>query len=477
MRDRLRPLVRRLPAVAAGFAAAFSGALLCLGFPEQTAVRWREAAVDAVLLQAGPAPQGAVVVVDIDEEALRRIGPWPWPRDRLAELVSVIASEVPLAVGLDVLLEGPDRASPVTLARRLAEEAGEEALADRIRTLPDPDAALAVAISAAPVVLASLVGGDATSVAAAPILVKGTPPSLTPWGAPGVSLPHAPLAAEAVAIGSASLEADPDGLVRRVPFLVAIGSTPTAGLAAETLRAAESAAGFILSTEAGTVGIGRYGAPLVASADIRFRPSGAQTWAERTVSAADLLEGRAKAVGLEGRIVLVGGSAAALGGLRATAAGPLVPSVQIQADAISSVMAGSVPVRPSSAGSVEALAATGLAVAGAVLGAMVGPTVAFTWTLALSLLWAAGAVAALVQAFVVIDPVGPPLAGLAGSSPPAPPPRSRRGGMRPGCGGGSSSTSLRPWSRGSRSGRTSSSWTGSEGRSPRSSPTSRASPP
>ena len=33
-----------------------------------------------------------VRVVDVDEESLRRIGQWPWPRDRLATLVEALES-------------------------------------------------------------------------------------------------------------------------------------------------------------------------------------------------------------------------------------------------------------------------------------------------------------------------------------------------------------------------------------------------
>ena len=73
----------------------------------------RERAFDLVLpllpraAYSGP----AVVIVDIDRDALARFGTWPWPRGRLAEVVAAVAAGKPAAIGLDMLLAGPDRFS------------------------------------------------------------------------------------------------------------------------------------------------------------------------------------------------------------------------------------------------------------------------------------------------------------------------------------------------------------------------------
>jgi signal transduction histidine kinase len=54
------------------------------------------------LLPSRPATQAVVVV--IDEASLQAVGPWPWPRTRLAELVDRIAAGGARGVILDVLL-------------------------------------------------------------------------------------------------------------------------------------------------------------------------------------------------------------------------------------------------------------------------------------------------------------------------------------------------------------------------------------
>jgi adenylate cyclase len=65
--------------------------------------------------------------------------------------------------------------------------------------------------------------------------------------------------------------------------------------------------------------------------------------ADRTISAIDVVNQATPAARLNGATVLIGGSAPELGGLRQTVNGPLVPSVQIQADAIEQINASRFP--------------------------------------------------------------------------------------------------------------------------------------
>ncbi len=62
-----------------------------------------------------------VAVVAIDEQSLDREGPWPWPRERLAALVSRAADSGAPVVGIDLLLhdERPDDAALALACRRV----------------------------------------------------------------------------------------------------------------------------------------------------------------------------------------------------------------------------------------------------------------------------------------------------------------------------------------------------------------------
>lgn len=49
-----------------------------------------------------------IAIVDIDEESLKRLGPWPWPRERLADLAEKLLSEGGAAVvAFDLVLTDP----------------------------------------------------------------------------------------------------------------------------------------------------------------------------------------------------------------------------------------------------------------------------------------------------------------------------------------------------------------------------------
>jgi CHASE2 domain-containing sensor protein len=50
-----------------------------------------------------------VRVVLIDSDALAEVGPWPWPRSRLAELTDQLAKSGAKAIGFDMLLAEQDR--------------------------------------------------------------------------------------------------------------------------------------------------------------------------------------------------------------------------------------------------------------------------------------------------------------------------------------------------------------------------------
>src|SRR5690606_9464933 len=90
-----------------------------------------------------------VVVVDIDEESLGRLGGWPWPRDRLAELIRRIDADAPAALALDLVFTEPDPMSPSQALSRLTDV---PLLQDLARRLPDHDRLLAEAMAASPAV-------------------------------------------------------------------------------------------------------------------------------------------------------------------------------------------------------------------------------------------------------------------------------------------------------------------------------------
>jgi signal transduction histidine kinase/CHASE2 domain-containing sensor protein len=71
------------------------------------------AAYDFTLRLAGPVSvKSPTTIVAIDEDSLRRIGGWPWSRDKVARLIDRIESAKPRVIALDMLLD--DKKAPET---------------------------------------------------------------------------------------------------------------------------------------------------------------------------------------------------------------------------------------------------------------------------------------------------------------------------------------------------------------------------
>lgn len=159
--------------------------------------RFDESLRDAFLkLAADPTPETRISVIDIDEESIAKIGPWPWPRERIADLVEILfASYHARAVGLDIVFP----------------EHGD----------PEGDARLAALAVNAPLTIAQIFDYTQRS----PSLLLGV---LT--GGQPVSVPSSPAIAfgyianhngleEARCVGNVGYAPDSDGVLRHVPAL------------------------------------------------------------------------------------------------------------------------------------------------------------------------------------------------------------------------------------------------------------------
>ena len=394
-------------------------ALAWLAVPERSVERWREAATDRLLVQSlAPIRAGCRGRYRRGQALMRPVhGPGPargWPT-----FCAALPMACPRVVGVDIVLAGEDRYAPRRLIEGLSPT--DEALRNLLAALPDTDAGLAASVSAAPTVLAALFSDRQTApdpaaptatLASVPVLMTGTLPALAPWATAGAVTPLTRIAEKAAGIGIASLVGDADGLVRRAPLMGTAGAAIVPGLAAEVLRQSQAASAFIFDGKQKSVSIGDYTMPLTRELAMRLRPSLPQSWPARTVSATAIFAGDVPASRFEGKIVLVGGSAPSLGALRATAATPLAPSVQVQADALETLLSRHIPYRPGWALPLEIAAFIALAAVGALAGALLGAASAGGITLAVAGLWAGGALAALATRSLVIDPVTPALAAI-----------------------------------------------------------------
>lgn len=288
-----------------------------------------------------------VRVVDIDEASLSQLGQWPWPRSKVARLVERLEDYGAASIAFDMLFAEPDRYSP----HRLAEDpvfAGY--LRDKIDLSElDNDKRFSNAIAGRPVVLGVAARSDLNTYQIMPragIIEIGEQP--------GLRLPRAlswtPLAEplNETAVGIGGINVSPVGeisVVRTVPLLWQGPTGIIPALSLEALRlaiaeqnifveGAENESGIVLS-----VSLGAFDIPTdeIGQVWMRYRPDHPGLY----LSAVDVLDGRENAwlrSEIEGRIILIGTSAAGLVDIRATSLGQSVPGVSIHAQLIEQIV-------------------------------------------------------------------------------------------------------------------------------------------
>lgn len=202
-----------------------------------------------------PAAGAPVVIVEIDEDALRHFGQWPWPRSRLADLVRRIAAGHPAALGVDIFFHEPDRFSPPLLAKTLP--GLPVALATDLARLPSTDDQLASAFAAVPTVLGEGPSHEPPPAGWAPLRVgfiarRGGDPRayLSPYQSIIRTLPEISRGARAEA--AITDQSDEDGVVRAVPLLTSVGGQLVPALGLDVLRVATGAP---ITVDTGALGI------------------------------------------------------------------------------------------------------------------------------------------------------------------------------------------------------------------------------
>lgn len=302
-------------------------------------------AIDDARLRASlPLPRDTrIVIVDVDEASLARIGRWPWPRARIAALADELFERQRAAVvGFDMVFAESEADDP-TLAAALQGRAAVlgfylngAADAAGVGVLPEP------AFDAA--------------------LLQGRPVAFTRWGGHAGNV--AAIAAAAPVAGFFNALPDADGSVRRVPLLAEAGGAHYETLALAMLRRASGMPGVRPLFPAQGWLAGRYdglaavlleqgGQRLVIPVDagvavrVPYRgPGGPKGGSFDYVSAADLLDARIPAGTLADKLVLVGSTAPGVFDLRSTPVSEVYPGVEVHANLLAGLLDGRGPVQP-----------------------------------------------------------------------------------------------------------------------------------
>ncbi|MFZ6648654.1 CHASE2 domain-containing protein [Undibacterium sp. TJN25] len=270
---------------------------------------------------ASDEPETRLTLVDIDEASLVKIGPWPWPRERIAELIEKLLSDYGArAVALDLYFpESADAEGDMRLA--LLAQHGPVVLAQ------------AFDYGNAPLRNGNLITGQAVNVKTSPASGQASP------AASGYMGNHAGLAAAQFA-GNIGFVHDADGVLRHIPPL-----TQFEGMLYPTLSKAifDCCAAKNPTSLPGSATL--KASPLNKDGYIRI-PYSRSMAAYTVIKAARILDQTAPAEFLQGTLVLVGSSSLSLSDRVTTPFGPNTSGFLVHAQALSTLLDGQVGLLP-----------------------------------------------------------------------------------------------------------------------------------
>jgi adenylate cyclase len=314
-----------------------------------------------------------VLIVDIDEESLRRYGQWPWPRTLVGDLPVILRGLGAKAVAFDMAFAEADRTSPATLAGRLPQ--GMENVAAALRAIPDNDTVFAEKMARAGNVITGFVEANQpttqTPVVKAKFLDEGIDPDAKKFV---ISYPYyaatLPKLSEAAAgSGSFTTSAETDGIIRYVPLV--IGQSDSEGnttglypaLSMEALRVALGKSVYRIRSY-GTrqaqghgitdVSVGDYTVPTDEMGRIWVYYAGHRQ--NLYVPAWKVLAHELTPEQVKGKIVLIGISAVGLLDLRSSPLDSALPGVEIHAEIIEQILHGQFLKRPGFVNGAELIA-------------------------------------------------------------------------------------------------------------------------
>lgn len=259
-------------------------------------------------------------VIHIDAESIERVGPWPWPRSLIADLVSESTEAGAKAVVYTEPVDAKDPLSPETIGDFWLSGARDDALARQLALLPGTDLMLARSlaktkgvISAAPFATDNRLARADTNNSTTFVFADASSASI---GLPAASI-RIPIKDDlnsAATLSVAALPMDSDGIFRSLPLLWAIDGIPVPSIALEAARAANSTNEIQLTisdTNVSSSGktitgltLGDHHFPLTEKSAVRFYPS--QKIDVTTTSAWRILQTNTPLPHFNGKVILIG---------------------------------------------------------------------------------------------------------------------------------------------------------------------------
>lgn len=374
-----------------------------------------------------------IVIVDLDENSLRLIGQWPWPRDVMADLITILKSYGAKVIAFDMVFAEEDRTSPHKIAKKIPNNELFLEVGDKLRSLPDHDEEFAKAIKEAGNIVTGFTSARAHETRRVPyqpiaptFLLKDknsfVQDSYTRSGV-ATNLPE--FSSSAAGNGHFMVQPETDGIIRRVP-LFARYNPPNFErefnqlyplLSLEALRVSidpksrivirdqKEKGAFDLNYE---VRLGEYSVPVDDGGKfwVHYRP----IEQEEYVSAHLVLnpEKKSEIVNqINDKIVFIGTSAEGLRDIRSTALNQFVPGVEVHVNVVEQILQERYLTRSNLVIAAEAIVLGALGLCLILLASFFNLIIVGIYSLIFMGLMVAGSWHSYVEYGLLLDPVYP----------------------------------------------------------------------
>src|ERR1700726_4969467 len=319
-----------------------------------------------------------VTIVDIDEKSLAsKLGQWPWPRTRIADLITDLTRLGAVVIAFDVVFSEPDRLNP-DVAADTFRDLDEETRA-KLHALPSNDQVFADAMRRSRVVLGEsglpeIIKELDKTLPVTGLAMLGEDPQRFLFEFPGLLRNTPVLESAAGGRGLFSINPERDGIIRRVPMIMQAQGTIMPSLSFEMLRVATGTETiFIKTDQAGIQSIGVKGFQIPTDRNGQLWVHFARNDPSIYVPAVDVLEGSAPPEKIKGKLVLIGTSAAGLNDIKTTPVSRPMPGVEIHAQVLECALTKSLLSQPPYGPALEFGAALVLGILVIVFAPMFGP--------------------------------------------------------------------------------------------------------
>jgi len=306
---------------------------------------------DYMFIVRGEEPDSKnVVIIDIDDKSLKQIGQWPWSRDVVADMLVNLTSGGIGLIAFDVVFAEEDRSNPIKLVEKLGLKTEKE--------IPDYDYTFAATVAQTPTILGYqfMLSKDDYIQTKAPdipamILEKNRNEHnknmvISAYG----TILNIPIVQDnSYSSGFFNNVPDESGVVRSVPLVIRYNEQLYPSLALETIRTITDTRKIKVNYDdngVSNITVGDYDIPTdrYGRAIVNFR-GGGKTF--KYISAADIIDGTFDPKDIEGKIAIVGTSAAGLLDLRATPFDSIYPGVEVHANVIDNILTQNFISKPS----------------------------------------------------------------------------------------------------------------------------------